>query len=686
MKRILAIVFYFLLISGLQTFGQAIKISCTEVMPDGNVLVSWDTLNLGSSFSSYKVYSSDHRKGPYTLRSTITVLGQGEFLHVNAGANTDTVFYYIYLDQGGSSITITDTLATMLLSGSTSDFEQVDFAWTPLHEPAPFLPAMHPEYYLFREYPAGTWAVLDSTVNQFINYHFWDCNFSNDTVRFKIGVRNNVNGCFSFSNEKKAIMKNQTNRYPPVLDSVSITAGGEAVIGWEAAEEPDIVGYKIFSVTSTNDSIDYVAGRLTTSYLHRFSQPCLGPLKYIILSVDTCGNESPFPFDSVTFLDKPHSTIYLEDIQYDPCMMSNLLIWNEYKNFEPSLGFTNIYASENSGPFELIGTVLPGQSMFIHENLLPNTWYSYYIRAYSTDTLKSSTSCQKTVRTYNSPRPLFMYTRYVTVEDNIRTKLLFYTDTNAHVQYYRILRSISESGPYDEVGRIDNTGQEYVSFADESAVVEAHSYYYQIEVTDSCGIDSVIANTVRSIHLETEALPDMSNSLTWNAYESWSGRIEGYRVYRRLDNGSLDLLADLDSLTFDYTDNISSLTGNVSRISYLVEAYEGDGNIYGFRESSYSNEVISEQKPRIYVPNAFTPRGLNNVLLPVFVFVGAEGYEFQVYNRWGQLIFRTEDQTEGWDGKYNGNYVPQDVYVYLVRYYDTNNKPAYVRGNVAVIY
>lgn len=679
-------IFIFLLLLGSQALGQAVKISCTEVLPDGDVRVSWDTLSLGSSFSSYKVYSAEHRNGPYLLQATINIMGQGDFIHTGAGANSDTVFYYVFTDQGGGSTTITDTLATMLLSASTVDFEQTDFSWTPLHEPLPFLPEMYPKYFLFREYPAGSWSIVDSTVDLSVSYHFWDCNSSNDTVRFKIGVRNFENGCFSFSNEKKAIMKNQTNRFPPVIDSVSITADGESLIGWQPSEEPDIVGYKIFSVTSTNDSIDYVAGRLSVSYLHVSSQPCLGPLKYIILSVDSCGNESPFPFDSVTFLDKPHSTIFLEDVQYDPCMMSNMLTWNEYKNFEPSLGYTNIYASENSGPYQVIGTVFPGRTIFVHENLSPNTLYSYYIRAYSSDSLKTSTSCRKSVTTYNSPRPAFMYIRYVTVQDNEKTNLLFYTDTSAHVNFYKVLRSMSRSGPYDEVGRVDNTGQEFVSFTDDRAVVGEYSYFYKIEVTDSCGIDTIICNTARSILLETEALPDMTNSLAWNAYESWSGRVQGYKVYRRIDNGAPDLLANLDSLTLTYIDNVSSFIESASRISYYIEADEGETNIYGFREQSISNEAVSEQESRVYMPNAMAPMGINNLLKPVLVFVNEEGYEFQVYNRWGQLLFVTNDLSEGWDGKYKGEYVPGGVYVYLVKFVNNLNQPEYLKGNVVVIY
>jgi gliding motility-associated-like protein len=366
--------------------------------------------------------------------------------------------------------------------------------------------------------------------------------------------------------------------------------------------------------------------------------------------------------------------------------MTNTLSWNEYENFDPPLEYTNLYVSENDGPYSLLTTVPPGQVTYVHSNLQPNTRYSYFVRAISQDHVKSSTSCRKGVQTYNSPRPMFMYTRYVSVEDNDHVNILFYTDTNAHVQLYRVLRGTSVSGPFTVAGDVLDEGQEFISFADYEPDVNTGSYYYQVEVVDSCGVASVIANTSRTIFLQAEALPDLSNRLTWNAYESWYGRTQGYRVHRRLDDSPAEMIADVDSLTLAYTDNISSLAGSANRITYLVEASEGTSNPYGFMEISYSNEVLSEQEPKVYLPNAFLPFGANNLFKPVTVFVGVEGYEFLIYDRWGQMVFRTEDPGEGWDGKLNGNYVPQGVYVYLLNFRNALDQPRFIKGNVAVIY
>ncbi|MEZ4948236.1 MAG: gliding motility-associated C-terminal domain-containing protein [Saprospiraceae bacterium] len=43
-------------------------------------------------------------------------------------------------------------------------------------------------------------------------------------------------------------------------------------------------------------------------------------------------------------------------------------------------------------------------------------------------------------------------------------------------------------------------------------------------------------------------------------------------------------------------------------------------------------------------------------------------YYFAIYNRWGELVFETNDPNIGWDGVFNGQAVNADVYGYFVRY------------------
>jgi gliding motility-associated-like protein len=682
------LIFSAVLLLRAEVSGQApARLRCVEVLDNGDVVVYWRAEPVGTGAYLYELYHSASPSGPFSLLVSIDDLSQSSFTHSGAGGNTAPQYYFLYIYRSSGQSPPSDTLASMLLQASTADLEVVSLSWTPLHQPLPSY--THPWYLLYREYPPGNWMVVDSTQSLDLNYHFWECNYADDTVRFKIAVKveEAPYSCESLSNERYFVLKNSTNRFPPVIDSVSIDAGGRSVIGWEPATEPDVVGYKIFRVNGSNDSIGYVDGRLNTFYTDLDSDPCNGPISYILLSIDSCGNESPFPYDPVTFTDKPHNTLYLQDIQYDPCQMSNSLVWNEYKNFDPPLSGYQVYVSENSGPFQLLISLPRSATSFVHNDLNSNTRYDYFVRAYVLGEQKTSTSCIRGNVTYDSPRPDFMYIRYVTVEDNIRVNILIYADSSAHVDHYQILRSETITGPFEQVGYFQDPGLDSISFLDATAEVNTMSFYYQVRVTDSCGIVSNIANTARTIFLEVDALEDYRNVLSWNAYETWDGTVDGYNIYRRLNDApSMDLLAQTGPGELSYSDNVAGLSGVAGKISYMIEAREGEGNLYGFREFSLSNEVLAGQRTRVYVPNAICPNGINNELKPVTVFVDATGYRFLVYNRWGELIFETDELGQGWDGTYQGKPVQGGIYVYLLKYRNALGEDQVQKGNVAVIY
>lgn len=69
----------------------------------------------------------------------------------------------------------------------------------------------------------------------------------------------------------------------------------------------------------------------------------------------------------------------------------------------------------------------------------------------------------------------------------------------------------------------------------------------------------------------------------------------------------------------------------------------------------------------IWIPSAFTPNsdGINDVFY-VMGLLSKEDFSFEVYNRWGENIFNTNDPNVGWDGTYKGQIVQDEVYVYKV--------------------
>jgi gliding motility-associated-like protein len=81
-------------------------------------------------------------------------------------------------------------------------------------------------------------------------------------------------------------------------------------------------------------------------------------------------------------------------------------------------------------------------------------------------------------------------------------------------------------------------------------------------------------------------------------------------------------------------------------------------------------DVIPEV--RYFLPNAFTPDndGSNDEYRGTGLFLGISNFSLNIWNRWGEVIFQTNNPEEGWNGKKNneGEESPNGVYVCTVRF------------------
>ncbi|MES2565731.1 MAG: gliding motility-associated C-terminal domain-containing protein [Bacteroidota bacterium] len=91
----------------------------------------------------------------------------------------------------------------------------------------------------------------------------------------------------------------------------------------------------------------------------------------------------------------------------------------------------------------------------------------------------------------------------------------------------------------------------------------------------------------------------------------------------------------------------------------------------------------------VYIPNSFTPdeNGLNDIFQPLGVGIDEENYRLDIFDRWGENIFTSNNFRKGWDGSVKGGSkpAPQGVYIYKLMVHDIlGNKHPYV-GHVTVI-
>ena len=84
----------------------------------------------------------------------------------------------------------------------------------------------------------------------------------------------------------------------------------------------------------------------------------------------------------------------------------------------------------------------------------------------------------------------------------------------------------------------------------------------------------------------------------------------------------------------------------------------------------------------LYIPNTFTPDGnnVNDFFLPMGIGINEDKYKMEIFDRWGEIIFSSNNFRKGWDGSVKGSGIAeQGVYIYKIEVYDQQeNKHPYV--------
>lgn len=87
--------------------------------------------------------------------------------------------------------------------------------------------------------------------------------------------------------------------------------------------------------------------------------------------------------------------------------------------------------------------------------------------------------------------------------------------------------------------------------------------------------------------------------------------------------------------------------------------------------TSYKQEIVSKEPLIYYIPNTFTPNGdeVNNTFKPIF-YSGLDiyNYHLSIYNRWGELIFESNNSDYGWDGTYGNQIVESATYIWKLEF------------------
>ena len=90
----------------------------------------------------------------------------------------------------------------------------------------------------------------------------------------------------------------------------------------------------------------------------------------------------------------------------------------------------------------------------------------------------------------------------------------------------------------------------------------------------------------------------------------------------------------------------------------------------------------------LFLPNAITPsqQNLNDYFfIPANIQDEISSLEVYIFNKWGEVVFHSNDKNFRWNGHVNGKITIDTIYLYMIKYRDLSGKPGTIRGTITVL-
>lgn len=221
-------------------------------------------------------------------------------------------------------------------------------------------------------------------------------------------------------------------------------------------------------------------------------------------------------------------------------------------------------------------------------------------------------------------------------------------------------------------------------FRDSVLDVDAESFCYQVLVADQCGHISSLSNEGCNVVLEgsTIGAPNYAFPIWWNNYQGWNDGVKDWFIERKDDIHPFSLIQA------NWT-NLSLIDNNLDYDwgGYWYRVTAKRNSFTDVTQSlSESNWIYLYQSPEVWVPTGISRNndGLNDSWGTVPVFV--REYKMIVYDRWGKIIWESNNKKSQWLPKINDNELPDGVYAWKVDFWGWDDKHYSKTGTVTVLH
>lgn len=439
----------------------------------------------------------------------------------------------------------------------------------------------------------------------------------------------------------------------PVLESIRITKPGPA-------------GTLALSIKNLQPEYFYILERVvgaSTTLIDTLKYPANTTLNYEVKNINTA-NPSCFRLRTTdrcgSNLNVTLTNICSQPLNATPGNNQVILSWPFYRE----VGNLQNYLLYRNGT--LLQTLPTNTTTFTDTDVVCGTKYCYQLTAALKDNNRSlSADTCASVTTTIAPQP---GTLSSTFTPGNQVVLTFKPAGNNQPKLISYQKS-QQNSPFATLATSDKN-----TLTDANAVTENGQMCYQAFSEDNCGKASAATNTTCPVILQATLSPDGTLNFTWTNYFGFTGSPQ--YILEQVDaNNTVFNSTTVTGNTFSRKIN----TANQQQY-FRIKATMGNQ-----AEASYSNTVRIQQESTFAIPTAFSPNGdgLNDVFEVKGNIYGI--FRLQILNRWGQVIFQSTTQQNGWDGKIKGQDAPVGVYVYSITATDNTGKNITRTGTLTLV-
>lgn len=505
-------------------------------------------------------------------------------------------------------------------------------------------------------------------------------NPSESTWNYQVGML-----CSGILTNLSVVVNNQ----PPITpDFTSVSFSGNfPFVSWDPSLSPEVTGYQLYKESPYNSGqfLPYPSNNFiipSTSYIDIGAQSLLN--RYAVVAISAC-SESLLGFgNAVDGTTGPHTSMVVFG-SVDTCNQEILLSWNAYENWKDGVQQYEIWLNKNGSGFAVYDTVSNSTVAYLYKNAQDNDLLTFEIRAIEENKSNYAASNQISFDVRVN-RPMdFLHINCLSVTSDNKIEVQWVWDTDVDFLSANLL-SGTDSNNLNSRLSLPVIGSSNNNFSDNGVNPKESTQFYKVVSTDACGL-VVESDLAETIFLQVEALKNLENKITWSAANIKYGLVQEYWLYKFI-NGGGQRIATLTSSEFEYIDDLDVTNQAEANNCYFVVASMRINTPNGMNYfcQSQSNKACVAQSSNIHIPNAVSPNGTNRKFRPIIAFSQSiSNYTMQIYDRYGQIIFESNDLFDAWDGTKNGEGLKMGMYVYAISFQQPNGEIVERKGTVMLV-